>query len=164
MALLIGANFIIADIMDELPRGAEKVEMYNLHKSIGLSILALVVVRLIWRHVKPPPPLPEQISALEVKLSKIGHALLYILMLGIPLSGLVIAMSSAIPSVIFGLFELPRPLAPNEALGDSASAVHEILTTAILVLIGVHVLAAIKHEFADGHGYFLRMLPGGRKQ
>ena len=164
VAILIAANFIIADIMEELPRGLEKVEMYNLHKSIGLSILALVILRLIWRHMKPPPPLPEQISPLEALASKIGHALLYLVMLALPISGLVIALASAFPTVIFGLFQLPKVMEPSEALADQAAWVHGLLTWVILALIGVHVLAAIKHEIADGHGFFLRMLPGGKQK
>jgi cytochrome b561 len=162
VALLIAANFLIADRMQELPLGAAKADLFNLHKSIGLSILALVVLRLLWRQVKPPPALPAELKAWEKRAAHGGHLLLYLTMLALPLSGLVIAFASAFPTVIFGLFELPAPIAPDEDLAERAASVHGFITWLLLALIAVHVAAVLKHEMADRHGYFLRMLPWGK--
>lgn len=163
MALLIFANVALAWIMEDLPLGPGKADLYNLHKSIGLSLLALAALRVLWRVLRPPPALPPTMAAWEIKLSKAAHHLLYLLLFAVPLAGLLIAFASAFPTVIYGLFVLPSPLAPDEAVADFAEALHETLVKGLILLVGLHLAAVLKHHVLDRDEVLWRMLPGGRR-
>ncbi|NRG18468.1 cytochrome b [Rhizobiales bacterium] len=138
--------------------------LYQLHKSLGLTALALAVLRLAWRVINPSPRLPQTMSRIERVAAHLGHAGLYALMLAIPLSGWLMVSASpwGIPTVIFNLFTVPHLPVP-EALGDKAAAeavlkgVHEILGWSLIVLVGLHVAAALKHHFISRDTVFKRM-------
>jgi cytochrome b561 len=133
----------------------------SLHVSFGVAILLLTLLRLVWRVVNPPPPYPATLKGWEVTLSKVTHALFYVLMIGIPLTGWFafgefVREEPAMSAVrVFGLFAVPA--APN--VGELAKELHEIGSNAAMVLVILHVLAALKHQFVDGDHIFRRMLP-----
>jgi cytochrome b561 len=162
IAALIVAVFGLAWYMDALPLGPLKADMYNLHKSIGLTILALAVLRLAWRMTHRPPPLPLDTPGWERLGAHAGHAALYVFLFLQPLLGLGIAFYSSFPTRIYGLFNLPSPVAPNKAVMDFMAETHELVGTLLLVTVGVHVAAALRHHFILKNNILRRMLPGAR--
>jgi cytochrome b561 len=133
--------------------------LYGLHKTLGLTLFALVLVRLVWHRISPPPqPLA---AGWQVKAAKAGHLGLYLLMLLIPLSGWVASSATGIDTLYADRWVVP-PIAPVSAsLEATAFAVHDIATKLLMGMVVIHVLAALQHEFA-GQGTLTRMLRGRR--
>ncbi|WP_155992429.1 cytochrome b/b6 domain-containing protein [Fodinicurvata fenggangensis] len=155
---LIGQG-IFGLYMVSMANSPQKIEFYNLHKSIGLTILVLVILRLVWRWRHPPPPLPAGMPAWERLAARASHVLLYCLMLAMPASGLVIGFASGFPTVVYGLFNLPSPIEANEELMHFMSSLHFYLATALLLLVLVHAAAALRHHFLLKDTVLRRMLP-----
>lgn len=151
IALLIALNYVAAWVSEDMPKEQAAQIMGN-HKAFGITILVLTVVRIIWRLTHPAPPLSESLKAWEAKLAKAAHGLLYLLMLAIPASGW--AMSSAWTGGeainIFGLFGWPGlPFEQSKELAHTLGEGHEVMATAMLVLMAIHVIGALKHQFVD---------------
>ena len=151
--------FALAWYMTRLPDGLDKFQLYNLHKSIGLTLLLLALLRLLWRLISPPPPLPASLATWEVNAARTSHLLLYALMFLQPLSGLIASMTSGFPTVIYGLLNLPKLLPTNEPLSKAFWAVHYYSAIAILVVVAVHAGAALRHHFVQKDDVLRRMLP-----
>ncbi len=163
IAVLIALNFAAAWVAESLTKPQHAQVMAN-HKAIGITVLLLTLVRLAWRAGHRPPPLAESLMAWEVAMARVVHGLIYLLMLGIPLSGWAMhsAFSGGKPVAMFGLIGFPGlPLAASKALGELFGAIHGNLTTLMLVLLALHVGAALKHQFFDRDGTLQRMLPWG---
>lgn len=161
IALMIAANFVIAWSAEDLPK-PERMALMNNHKALGLTILALTLLRLVWRATHTPPPLVETLKAWEAALAKVTHSLFYFLMVAIPVAGwgMISASAKGSPIPIFGMFDMPLlPVGKDKAIGDMFHESHEVLATAMLVLLGLHVLAALKHQFIDKDATARRMLP-----
>jgi cytochrome b561 len=129
------------------------------HKSVGLTIFALAVVRLIWRFVSPPPPLPSTMSRWQVLFAKATHFAFYALLFLLPMSGLVMSAASNFPVSYFGLFTIPNVVAPDEALEHVMKHRHHQLFTALFVIAVIHIAAALKHQFFDRDDVLRKMLP-----
>lgn len=159
LALFIAANFIIAWVADDFPK-AERMQMMGIHKAIGLTVLALTVIRIIWRLMHKPPPLSSALAAWEVALARVTHFLFYVLLLAIPLTGWGMASGHGQPISWFGLFNVPAlPVGSSKAVGGVFHESHELLGIVMLVLLGLHVLGALKHQFLDHDDTMARMLP-----
>ena len=160
LAALIISNFVLASMAQDVARELRGPYM-NPHKAIGISILLFSVFRLYWRMGHKPPPLPSAITGWQAKLGRFVHALFYFLIIAVPLSGWILASAHPLapPVSYFGLFEATLPLGKNEALAGFAYNAHEILTKPLAVLIILHILAALKHQFADRLPFIQRMLP-----
>ncbi len=151
---------------------------YQLHKSVGFTILALSLVRLGWRLANPPPPLPPHMPGWERFVAKITHWLFYILMIGLPLSGWLYVSAGwsihddaplAVPTRWFNLFGIPHLFGLEQAshdvredVADIAFNAHAILAFAIIGLGVAHVAAALKHHFFDRDAVLAHMVPGIR--
>jgi cytochrome b561 len=160
IAILVATNVVLVSMAEDLPRAA-KVAYMDPHKAIGVSILLLSLLRLFWRLGHKPPPLPQAITGWQAKLGKTVHALFYFLILAVPLSGWL--MSSAHPQAppvsFFGLFDITMPVGKNEGLSEFGHEAHEILTKPLVILIFLHVIGALKHQFADRLPFIQRMWP-----
>ena len=129
---------------------------FNLHKSIGVTILALIVIRIFWRLSHKAPAMLASYKAWETKLASGVHRLLYVLMVALPLSGLVMAVASKYGVKWFGL-EFIGGL-DNTPLREAFKETHEIIGVVILLIIIVHILGALKHKFIDKDETLNRML------
>jgi cytochrome b561 len=141
----------------KLPAGV-RAYWFNLHKSIGMTLGVLIVVRLAWRMTHRPPPLPSTMPRWQVRAAGASHMLLYACMLTMPLAGYLGSVFSGYPIRYFGLV-VPGWGWKDEALKDFFSTVHFIAALAFISLIKLHVLAALKHLLYDRDGVFHRMLP-----
>lgn len=140
--------------------------LYQLHKSIGVTIFALVGLRLFWRASGTVPPLPEDLTAFERIAARFTHWGLYAILIAMPLTGWVIVSASplGIPTVLYGLVKLPhigfiaaRP--DKAAIEDVASTVHEVLAWCGIALVALHAGAALRHHFWLKDDVMRRMLP-----
>lgn len=172
IAVGITINVVLALSADSLSdTGARTV--IDLHKSIGITVLGLAAMRLLWRWMRPPPDFPPELRRSERLLAHGVHGLLYALMFLMPLSGWMhdSAWKDAAthPMYLFGTFEWPRiaaiqnlPPPLRERMHDLFGNVHTALSYVLYVLVGAHVLWALKHQFVDRIPELQRMWPWGR--
>ncbi len=171
IALLIvinlGLGFYFANVMEH--GDPNFFAVVQLHKSIGLTVLVLSVLRLLWRLVNPIPPLPAGLSAGMRLLARSSHVFLYLLIIAVPLFGWATVSSSprGTPTIYFGLFEWPHisflaslPRADKRAYDDLFSTVHAVLAYSALGLALLHITAALWHQFVRHDNVLRRMLPG----
>lgn len=162
IALLIIANFILAWTAEDLPKAEAMVRM-GTHKAVGITVLLLSIGRILWRLTHRPPPLRSSLAPWERALAKVTHTAFYLLMIAIPVAGwgLHSAASGGKPVSIFGLFGFPAlPVSADKATAGLFGELHEVMATAMLVLLALHVAGALKHQFLDKDGTLGRMLPG----
>ncbi len=158
---------VIGNIIGGLTHDAFPAEqrgfIMGLHKSFGLTVLALTFVRIGWRLGNPPPPLPAHMTRGELLLAKVTHIGFYGLLLLLPLSGWAMASLGKRPTSFFGVFEVPRlPLDP--ATRGFYQESHEILGWIAVATIALHVLAVVKHQVFDRDDILARMLPFFRRR
>lgn len=146
-----------------------KLWLYQLHKSFGVTLFALVLIRLAWRQLSPPPAMPADMSVWERRAAKTAHAALYALMLALPLSGWarVSASPLSIPTEVFGLFTLPHipwlaslPSETKQAWEPVFQYVHWAIAWVLVAVVAVHALAALRHALILKDDVMQRMLPG----
>jgi cytochrome b561 len=135
----------------------------SVHATLGVSILVLSFARLGWRLANPPPALPATTSTWEGKLSKVTHVLFYVLMFGLPLTGLtaftshMVEHTDSVGSTIFGLFAVPA--LPDFGMGGAFHLIHNIGSKVGILLLLLHVVGALKHQFWNKDGLLRRMSP-----
>ncbi len=162
IAVLVILNWYLADLAHET-KGAAAGELFGYHKAIGISILALTVLRIVWRLSHPLPRLPQNYAGWERALARATHAIFYVLLIALPL-GAWIANSLGGKGVdMFGLFTIPPlPVGNNGDLGHEIFELHATGGQILMLLVILHVLGALKHTFFDRDGGIFRMLPFGR--
>jgi len=163
VALGLFGAFGLGLYMTDLPLSPYKLKLYSWHKWAGVSLFLLVLFRLGWRLGHPPPPLPMSMPAILRVIAHLTHALLYVLMIAIPLSGWLMSSAKGFQTVWFGLLPLPDLVAKNAELGDQLQWLHMTLNYALAALVLAHIGAALKHRFIDRDDILSRMLPSARK-
>src|SRR3954451_6870826 len=160
VALLAVVVVALGWAMTGAPRSADSRELLlSLHRSVGLLILALMVFRVLWRLTHPPPPLPTGFPRIEAVAAHADHALLYVVFLVMPLTGLLNAAAAGHPVRVFGLFAIPPLLRENSILAQVVIATHLVGQFAVYALVAVHVAAALMHRFVRRNRILDRMLP-----
>ena len=166
-ALLIFMIFFGEDLMATEEEGQEAGEalagtfLPSLHVSIGVTILVLTLLRILWRISHPAPPLPPGMKPYAILALRAVHGLFYLLMIGLPLTGWLafgelLREEPAMAAVrVFGAIPLPA----SPAWGEWTAELHEIGSNVAMVLVGLHILAALKHQVIDKDGLLGRMLP-----
>jgi cytochrome b561 len=163
VVLLILVQGVLGLYMVELPKRPSSFWYYDLHKSIGMTVLALAVLRLAWRAFDPRPAEPASTPHWQALGARAGHALLYALLFAVPLSGWWFDSVTALrPLVFFGLFEIPHIAAANPDLKDFTRETHEWLFWTLVVIATGHAAMALIHQFVNKDGTLSRMLPGRR--
>jgi cytochrome b561/polyisoprenoid-binding protein YceI len=145
-----------------LPLGVEKLAVLARHKSIGITILGLAVLRLLWRWLNPTPPLPSNLKPHERFLARFTHAALYVLLFALPLTGWIMSSARGFPVSWFDLFQLPDLVPKSGTLYHAMVTTHAVLASALAVTVALHVAGALKHHFVLRDDTLRRMLPFGR--
>lgn len=131
---------------------------YAVHENLALVIWVLVLIRLAWRWMVPPPPLPNSMPKIQQLAAHAVHAGLYLFLFLMPIVGFVATNAWGFPLDLFGLVTLPDPIGNNEAAAKVLSWIHKYSAYALLGLIAVHVGAALMHHFVLKDGTLRRML------
>lgn len=143
--------------MTDLAISPLKVRMYNWHKWVGMTILALAALRTAWRLTHPAPRLLPM-AAWQRRTAHAFHGLLYLLMFALPVSGWAYSNATGYPIVYLGLLRLPNLLSRNKELATKLVTVHEALGWTLFAILVLHILAALKHHFVDRDDTLRRML------
>ncbi|TIS61847.1 MAG: cytochrome b [Mesorhizobium sp.] len=148
---------------DLLPRGDPTVDaIWRLHISFGLLLAALVFWRVVLRGVRGAPRLPAEMPAPERAAAKVGHFALYALLVAIPVLGILLTWFRGDALSFFGLFTVPAPFAPDRTTARAIRELHSLCANGILIVAGIHALAALYHHFIRRDTILTRMLPGNR--
>lgn len=167
LAMALIGLFVLGVYMADLPFSPARLKLYNWHKWAGVTILALSVLRLVWRLTHPAPALPAATEAAMPAWQRVAHHgthhALYALFFVVPLVGWAYSSAAGFPVVLFGVLPLPDFVPADKALAELIKPWHGISAFAMGALVLAHVGAALKHQFIDRDGLMQRMLPGGRK-
>ncbi|MBJ9974900.1 cytochrome b [Pseudomonas sp. S75] len=133
----------------------------DLHKSIGLVLLATMLLRVLWRLISPPPPTLATHGTFTRVAAKLGHLGLYLGLFAVMTAGYLISTADGVGIPVFGLFEVPALVSNLPDQADVAGTIHLYLAWGLVIFAGLHGLAALKHHFIDRDATLTRML--GRK-
>lgn len=158
LALAIVGMLVMGLYMEDLPFTPLKFQLFQLHKSIGITILLLVFVRLMWRFTHPAPMLPAHMPRWQKAAAHTTHALLYVLMFAMPLSGYLMSDAAGYHPNWFGI-NVPILLHPNPDLALTFSWAHGIGANLFWALLAAHVGAALFHHVIVKDNTLRRMLP-----
>lgn len=158
--MLVIAGWLLGQFIDDLPKALHRAGLLT-HIAIGTTIFVLLIMRLSWRFLDPPP-LPEQ-TALG-RIAEFGgqsaHFALYALLVAIPVLGVLVQFTRGNALPIFGLFEIPSPWLRDRALAGSLLELHQWLANTLVVVASLHGAAALMHHFVLRDRTLRRMLPG----
>jgi cytochrome b561 len=159
IVVLIVTQFVLAEKAEDLPRGAAKLATLAQHKSVGITILGLALLRLGWRWLNPVPPLPASTPRWQHLAAHGSHFLLYALLLIMPVLGWFMSSARNFPVSWFGIFTLPDFIEPSEGAFKFFRAAHVTLSKVLFAVALLHIAAALKHHFIDRDDILRRMLP-----
>lgn len=160
--LIIGL-MVIGLLLDELPKSPKYILVFNLHKSTGLTVLALTVLRLTWRLLSPAPAAVAGTPRWQDGIAKLTHGAMYALLLAMPLSGWLYDSASGLrPLKWFGLFKVPKLSGIDPDIKAFALQSHEYLFYALASLLLVHAAAALFHHYRLHDLTLVRMWPPAR--
>lgn len=152
---MIILGYFMGDVKDKALSG----QLYNIHKLTGISILILMALRLLWAAVNPKPKLPLGTPAWELYAERTMHYLLYAVLLAMPISGWVMASAAGHPPRLFSWI-IGLPIAKSKPVDDVSDVIHSTLAIVIIVLVSLHVLAALYHYCFRKDDVMQRMLLG----
>ncbi|MDM0012088.1 cytochrome b/b6 domain-containing protein [Variovorax sp. J22P168] len=135
-----------------------KMRLYNLHESLGVLVFVLVLVRVVNRHLNPPPPLPIEMPGWMRMAAHANHIALYAMLLLMPLTGFLATNAWGFPLSWFGVLPIPSPLGKNEEIAKALSFLHGCGAIAIGVLIVAHLAGVVHHVMIRRDGVLRRML------
>ena len=161
IVLLIVVMAYLGLTMVDLPTTPHKITVYMLHKSIGITLLALVALRLAWRLYAGKPRTLAGIPTWQSRIASVTHAALYVLLFAVPISGWVLNSSTGFPLRWFNVANLPSLAHKSESLHAVVRPLHEWLFWMLIVLALVHAAAAIYHHLFQRDETLARMLPRG---
>jgi cytochrome b561 len=164
LAMLIVAQYVLARMAAHLPLGVRKLSLLAEHKSVGMTVLVLALVRVAWRLKHAPPPLPPEIRRAGRFLAGASHVTLYVILFAMPLSGWLMSSAKNYSVSWFGAFTWPNLIAPNEAAFNCFRALHHLLSNVLFAVASLHVIAAFKHHFRNKDDVLVRMLPTFRSE
>ena len=160
VAGLIVSQFVLAKLAENARHHDKILEQLALlanHKSLGITILVLALIRLAYRLATPTLAPPTTMSRWQISASKVSHVLLYGFLFALPLSGWLMSSAKAYSVSWFNLVALPDAVAPNKGLAEFLQTSHYYLAEALFVIALIHILAAIKHHFIDKDDVLKRM-------
>jgi cytochrome b561 len=153
--LMLSLSFYLDDVAKQY-----QVQAYMIHKSFGLTILALMLIRILWIVKRGKPPLPATVPLWQQRLARLIQYSLYILLIIMPLSGLILSVAAGRSPSFFGLFTVTLPIPASDITAGIFGQVHLIVAWILILLISLHILGALKHYFIDRDEVLQAMLPG----
>jgi cytochrome b561 len=157
-ALLVVALFALGWNMVELAQGPQRSTWFALHKSLGLTALALLVVRVGWRFRHAPPPFPNHLPRVQVFVARLVHLMFYVLLLAQPVSGYLSSSFSGYRTAWFGL-PLPHWGWRDAPLNEFFTEIHVLCSIALGVLVAAHILGFLSHLIQGDRAMTRRMRP-----
>lgn len=159
MALIVIGMLILGLYIDNLPISMKKLSLLGWHKSFGILVLMLVIIRLFWRFINVTPSYSNQMPGWQ-KLAAHGmHLSLYLFMIVMPLTGWLMSSAAGVTVSFFGLFTLPNMVSANASMQGDFFQIHSTCADILIAFICLHVLAALKHHVWDKDDILRRMLP-----
>ena len=155
---LIIVQVTLASLADDAPP-LRRLSLLARHKSFGITILALAVVRLAWRWMNPTPELPDTLKPYQRALARFTHVMLYVLLFAQPLSGWMMSSARGFPVSWFGIFQLPDLVPKSKPLYDAMVTTHGVLAGLLGVVVALHIAGALMHHFVKRDDVLRRMLP-----
>lgn len=158
--IFVVVGWLLGTFMDDFPRSARPSALF-VHMTLGQCVVALLVLRLAWRTVDPPPP-PEKtrFGPLLERIARLNHSILYGLLLAVPLLGIAVQLKRGHALPIVGVWTIASPWPADRVISRLLLRAHEYLANALVVLAGVHAAAALTHHWIFGDRTLARMLPG----
>jgi len=161
VALLVFVQLGLGLYAAGLPLGIARLEWLSRHKSLGLAVLALAVVRLAWRVASPPPAMPVAMSRVERLAAGATHRMLYALLILAPVAGWLYASAAGLSVNWFGLWLVPDLVPRDVQWAARLKLLHELSVLLLAVLVAGHIGAALRHALLRRDGVVRRMLPWG---
>ncbi len=155
IAMLSGSFFL-----DDLPKDYQGFA-FMMHKSFGLTVLFLMILRFLWILYQGKPNLPDTVPHWQRFLAHFVQYFLYLGIISMAMCGWVMSVAATRAPVYFGLFKLSLPIEPNKGLAKLALQGHKTIAWILIGLVILHILGAVKHHFIDKDNVLKRMLPGG---
>jgi cytochrome b561 len=165
---LVVLAWMLGVLGDEFPKGASRALALYVHTSAGLLVIALTVLRLLWRLVDPSPPAEKTdfgdwLFADWMGLgAKLAHFALYLLLVAVPVAGIVLQFARGDSLSILGFFDVASPWVRDKAFAEGVKEVHEVLAHCLLAVAGLHAAAALIHHWVFGDRTLIRMLPSSK--
>lgn len=161
-AIMIVGLFAYGLYMHEFPAREDRAFHYTIHASFGISLLALMVLRVIWRAMNPTPLPPAGASSMEMAVAKYGHLALYLLVFATAIAGWLLAGSGRndLAYYLFGVIPMPNMLGTGSPYHEFLEEAHEVLAYALIGLAVLHVAAGIWHKKTRNDGVLERMTSG----
>lgn len=159
---LVALLFALGWYMVDLPIDPRTFELYALHKSLGLTVLGLTLLRFAWRTANPTPVALGDLAAWQRSAARVVHGALYAILIALPMSGWLLSSAADFLPSWFGLFELPALVEPDDQLREQTIILHRVLGWILLAVLGAHVAAAVHHHAVHKDATLQRMLPWGR--
>lgn len=160
IVLLIINQWVIAERAESLT-GLAKLKTLGYHKSFGMTVLMLAVIRLVWRWANPVPDLRAETKPWERVLAHVSHVALYALIFAMPITGWLMSSAKTYSVSWFNLFAFPNLVGKSDSVFELTHDLHHLLFKALVVVAVLHALGALKHHFIDKNGVLKRMLPFG---
>jgi cytochrome b561 len=157
---LVALAWTLGTFDDVFPRGPARAGALYAHISAGLAVIVFVVMRLIWR-IGDPPPRAERtpLGAWMDRAGQFAHYALYVLLIAVPVAGIVVQFARGDALPVFGLFEITSPWLADRGFARTAKEIHEILANALVILAGLHAVAALIHHWIFRDRTLVKMLP-----
>jgi cytochrome b561 len=163
LAFMLIGLFGMGVYMADLPMSPQRLKLYNWHKWAGITVLALSLLRLLWRLAFRPPALPERVLSNMPGWQRLAHhgthVLMYVLFFAVPLAGWAYSSASGFQVMWFGQIPLPDFVPVSKPLAEGLKVAHRVLAMSLAALILAHIAAALKHHWIDRDGLMARMLP-----
>jgi cytochrome b561 len=159
-AIFVIAGWLLGTFLDDFPRKMHG-SVLVVHMTLGQCVIALLVLRLAWRIVDPPPSFEKtRFGRLQERAATLVHFILYALLVAVPVAGIVVQLMRGHALPIFGLWDIASPWPADRAAARTALRIHEYLANTLLALAGLHAAAALVHHWVLGDRTLVRMLPG----
>jgi cytochrome b561 len=158
--LMLTFSIVAGNFLASMPKGAEKLQAAGMHKSFGVVLLTLIMLRLVWRLTNETPRLPDETTAGEAFIAKAMHWGLYVLMFAQPLAGIMMSQAAGFPVSFFGLFEFPVFLDKDPELAKTFLTIHGTVWILLVIAVIGHAGAALHHHFIKKDNVLKQMTTG----